>query len=186
MPRALLLLAAAALTAGTLAACTPAPVAAPTTAPTAEPAPTDDFLGPTVDPAASCLDSALISSGTGVNVTTTGTTSPLPGPADGALAGVPRELCTYDLEGGSRIGFSPLVVTPDVQAMDAALASVVQLDDCAQVSGYLVTGQDTYFVWTGGSFASFHILAGDPTDPEVWLAKIADAAGLCGTGGDSL
>ncbi len=167
-----------------LAGCTPQSVE-PVETPTASPSPTatDAAVGPGPDPAAACLDPASVTSAVGADVTAGAVGVPPAGPVDAALGGVPRELCTYDLADGTRLGYSPLVITADSIAMEAALAPVVEHDDCGLLSGYLTTGYDTYYLWTGGSFAAAYILAGDPTDPEVLLAKLMDdAADLCGTG----
>lgn len=164
-----------------LAGCTSSPVETPTSSPS--PSATDAAAGPRPDPAATCLAPDSIASAIGVAVTAGEPGVPPAGPVDVALAGVPRELCTYDLPDGTRLGYSPLVVATDPTAVDAAIAPVVEHDDCALLSGYLTSGYDSYYVWTGGSFAAAYILAGDPTDPEVLLAKLMDdAAGLCGTG----
>lgn len=175
--------AAAALPVLLLAGCTAPvePVATPTSTPSATA--TDAPVGPGPDPAAACLDPAAVTAAVGVAVTAGAVVTPPAGAVDAALAGVPRELCTYDLADGTRLGYSPLVVAPDPAAVEVAIAPVVEHDDCALLSGYLTTGYDSYYLWTGGSFAAAYILAGDPTDPEVLLAKLMDdAAGLCGTG----
>ncbi|CAN5302408.1 hypothetical protein BH11ACT3_BH11ACT3_12360 [soil metagenome] len=188
MPRIALAMpfAAAALAIATLAlaGCTPAPepTAPSTSVPSTVP---QGPVGPVVPVAASCLSGALIQGATGEDVTAATTDgTPPAGPIDGALAGTARTLCTYDLADGSRVGFTPLTPVADIETVDAAIAEIVGHDDCTLASGYLLTGQDTYYVFTGNGFAAAYILAGDPTDPDAWLAKIVDAAGLCG-GSDS-
>jgi hypothetical protein len=164
-----------------LAGCTSAPEPAPpsTSIPSTGP------QGPAVPIATSCLSGTLIRDATGQNVTAASTDSQPPaGPIDAALAGTPRTLCTYDLADGSSVGFTPLVPVADVTAVDTAIAPIVGHDDCTLASGYLTSGQNTYYVWTGEDFAAAYMLTGDATDPDAWLAKIVDAAGLCG-GSDS-
>lgn len=183
-PTAAIVAAAAVLLA--LAGCTPAdpdpgPDPASSTAPPSSSAP-EGPAAPVEPIAASCLAPELVAAATGVTVAAGTAETPPAGAVDPAVPLAERELCTYDLEGGARLGFSPLVDAVDVEAMDAALAPVVQHDDCAAVSGYLVGAQDTYYVWTGATFAALYTLVGDPSDPEVWLARIADEAGLCGSG----